>query len=371
MPGTPPPGVTRSQIQQLLTLEQIAGCDVFVGPSRPGATGRLFGGQVAAQAVVAASSTVPQTHRIHSLHSYFLLAGDATVEIVFAVDRLRDGRSFKTRQVVAKQQNRPIFLMIVSFHVDEPGPEYQMPFTEVKFQIANRIRREKEVEAAQSASALATAAVTAVTKWKKKKTISDDHDEVFHKESTTNGGPDNGSSSNSSKKKSSRLGMIKRPHELGGEESAVANMFADPNGSTVHLQAERGNSWMSRWSKHRLPLPPDDWTMHCAILTYLSDIGQVGTVTLPLKSTIDGSPLSFYDWKPGMPMKTMSMSLDHSIYFHRAFHVDKWLLFHTSTSVSHHARGLARTEVFSQRGVLIATIVQEALVRELRPKSSL
>jgi hypothetical protein len=166
-------------------------------------------------------------------------------------------------------------------------------------------------------------AVSAVAKWKKKRDTvdtargnSNNSNNISSSNNNSNSNSNIGSGSNVKARDSSRArpestkkrsvpGMIKRPHELGGEENATANLFADPHGSTVHLQADRGNSWMSRWSKHRLPLQADDWTMHCAILTYLSDIGQVGTVTLPLKSTIDGSSLSFYDWRPGTPPKTM------------------------------------------------------------------
>ena len=80
----------------------------------------MFGGQVAAQALMAAGRTV-EIGRVHSLHAYFLRPGDPTVPILYEVDRIRDGRSFTTRRVVAIQHGRAIFNMSVSFHVDEPG----------------------------------------------------------------------------------------------------------------------------------------------------------------------------------------------------------------------------------------------------------
>src|SRR4051794_31382235 len=91
---------------------------------------RVFGGQVAGQALVAASRTVDEHDRhVHSLHAYFLRPGDPRVPIVYDVDRIRDGRSFTTRRVVAIQHGRPIFNLSSSFHVTEEGPEhqYEMP----------------------------------------------------------------------------------------------------------------------------------------------------------------------------------------------------------------------------------------------------
>jgi acyl-CoA thioesterase-2 len=82
---------------------------------------------VAGQALVAAGRTVPDDRRVHSLHAYFLRPGDPSVPIVYDVDRIRDGRSFTTRRVVAIQHGRPIFNLSASFHIDEPGVEHQEP----------------------------------------------------------------------------------------------------------------------------------------------------------------------------------------------------------------------------------------------------
>jgi acyl-CoA thioesterase-2 len=90
---------------------------------------RVFGGQVAGQALVAAGRTVEQGV-IHSLHAYFLRPGDPAIPILYEVDRIRDGRSFTTRRVVAIQHGRAIFNMSVSFHTPEPGLEHQLPMPE-------------------------------------------------------------------------------------------------------------------------------------------------------------------------------------------------------------------------------------------------
>lgn len=86
---------------------------------------RVYGGQVIGQALVAASRTVPDDRQAHSLHGYFLRPGDTTIPILYKVDRIRDGRSFTTRRVVAIQHGRAIFNMSISFQVAEPGMEHQ------------------------------------------------------------------------------------------------------------------------------------------------------------------------------------------------------------------------------------------------------
>jgi acyl-CoA thioesterase-2 len=90
----------------------------------------VFGGQVAAQSLMAAGRTV-EMGRPHSLHAYFLRPGDPTVPILYEVDRIRDGRSFTTRRVVAIQHGRAIFNLSASFHVDEVGMEHQFPMPDV------------------------------------------------------------------------------------------------------------------------------------------------------------------------------------------------------------------------------------------------
>ncbi len=114
--------------QDLLDLEPLE-VNLFRGRNPPAEwlviARRVFGGQVLAQALVAAQRTV-EGIAAHSLHAYFLLAGDPQVPIVYQVERIRDGRSFATRRVVAVQHGRPIFIMSASFHREEPGHEHSM-----------------------------------------------------------------------------------------------------------------------------------------------------------------------------------------------------------------------------------------------------
>ena len=110
----------------LLDLEPIE-VNIFRGVSPDENRQRVFGGQVAGQALVAATRTVEAGRWVHSLHAYFLRPGDPTVPILYEVDRIRDGKSFTTRRVVAIQHGKAIFNLQASFHVHEPGPDFQQP----------------------------------------------------------------------------------------------------------------------------------------------------------------------------------------------------------------------------------------------------
>ena len=105
--------------------QDAAGQDLFVGDSQPMPRGRVFGGQVLGQTLVAAGRTVPQDRLVHSMHGYFLRPGDSSEPITFAVERLRDGRSFTARRVHAIQHGKPILSMIASFQEDAPGLDHQ------------------------------------------------------------------------------------------------------------------------------------------------------------------------------------------------------------------------------------------------------
>lgn len=289
-------------LEETLDLKQIANCDIFVGQPIPAASSppsptrtHLFGGLIAAQSVVAASRTVPPSHRIHSLHSYFILAGDGRLPILFHVDRIRDGSSFKTRQVLAKQENRPIFMMIASFHVDEPGPEFQKTPEELK--------------------ALSTLM------------------------------PEDA--------------PLQTPTEM---IAAGKRIEYSPSTAWMTLLSGEGRNHSLVWRKSRSQLRgiqagDDSWVLHAAVLTFMSDMGLLSTVRMPYHEV----PIS------------MATSLDHSIHFHRKFLADDWLLFHNQTTASSGGRGVARTEVWTETGYLVASFMQEGLVRpsrEWKPKAN-
>src|SRR5690348_11143256 len=113
----------------ILDLEQLD-LNLFRGRSPQVGWQRVFGGQVIGQALVAAIRTV-EDRTAHSMHAYFLLPGDPKVPIIYDVDRIRDGKSFTTRRVTARQHGHPIFSMLVSFHIEEGGLDHQAKMPDV------------------------------------------------------------------------------------------------------------------------------------------------------------------------------------------------------------------------------------------------
>ena len=123
-------GEALDRLLDLLDLEQIE-VNIFRGRSPDERRQRVFGGQVAGQALVAAGRTVPADRPVHSLHAYFIRPGDPVVPIVYTVDRVRDGRSFTTRRVSAVQHGKIIFTLSASYQHPEPGPEHADPMPDV------------------------------------------------------------------------------------------------------------------------------------------------------------------------------------------------------------------------------------------------
>jgi acyl-CoA thioesterase-2 len=119
-----------NELVALLTLETIEE-NLFRGVSQDLGFRQLFGGQVLGQCVSAASQTVDSARHVHSMHGYFLRPGDATLPVVYQVDRVRDGGSFSTRRVTAIQKGKPIFTCSASFQFDEEGFYHQNPMPDV------------------------------------------------------------------------------------------------------------------------------------------------------------------------------------------------------------------------------------------------
>jgi acyl-CoA thioesterase II len=123
MPPLTEPGTDGDPLATLVALLDLAvtGPASFIGHSPRSGWKRVYGGQVLAQAVVAASRTVDGSRALHSLHAYFLVGGNPEVPIAYDVERLRDGGSFSTRRVVASQAGQPIYVMSASYHIHEQG----------------------------------------------------------------------------------------------------------------------------------------------------------------------------------------------------------------------------------------------------------
>ncbi len=274
----------------LLDLEPIE-VNIFRGTSPDVEAQRVFGGQVAGQALVAAARTVDHEPAsfIHSLHAYFLRPGDPTVPILYEVDRIRDGRSFTTRRVVAIQHGRAIFNLQASFHIHEAGgydhqfPPPEVPPPEDLPNFAERWAPQKE-----------------------------------------------------------QLGeYYTRPRPI---DSRYVD-WAPPD--RQHPLPPHQRIWIRADGKL-----PDDPLVHACVLTYASDMTLLDTTLLPHGGTyLEG--------------KVQMASLDHAMWFHRPFRADEWLLYDHDTPTASDARGLARGLIYAETGELVASVVQEGLIRAL------
>ncbi|MGD9957170.1 MAG: acyl-CoA thioesterase [Candidatus Nanopelagicales bacterium] len=271
------------ELLALLDLERVDD-DILRGSAPTTTLQRVFGGQVLAQALVAGARTVPDDRAPHSLHGYFLRPGDPAVPIVYVVERTRDGGSFTTRRVVARQHGRPIFHMTASFQVAEPGFEHQDPLPEVP-----------------SPEGLETLA-----------------------------------------ERIARSGREVSPDEWGVLDVRYA--VEEPDRFAVWLRAIDHLS--------------DDPLMHAAALAYASDLTLLGTALRPHGVGFE---------HPGL----ITASIDHAMWFHRPGRVDGWLLYDQDTPSASGGRGLARGRIFSRDGALVATTVQEGLMRLRRPDPAL
>ena len=273
---------------ELLDLEPIE-VNIFRGVSPDEDRQRIFGGQVAGQALVAAARTVEPDRRVHSLHAYFLRAGDPKVPLLYEVDRIRDGRSFTTRRVVAIQHGKAIFNMSASFQIEESGFEHAVEMPDVTQPEDLPTVRDR---------------------------IGDYEGHV--------------------------RAWIDRPRPIDIRHVD----WLPPDGQRTLPPRQR--VWLR--ADGRLP---DDPLIHTIVLTYASDMTLLDTSMLPHGG-------SWFD--PSLFMA----SLDHAMWFHRTFRADDWLLYEQDSPNATSGRGLARGLVFTRQGTLVATVMQEGLIRTAR-----
>jgi acyl-CoA thioesterase-2 len=279
---------TQGMLVELLDLERIE-VHIFRGRSPDENLQRVFGGQVAGQALVAAGRTVPPDRPVHSLHAYFIRPGDPDLPIVYTVDRIRDGRSFTTRRVVAVQNGRAIFALSASFQVAETGPEYQSLMPEAPDPETVPVWQERLKEYGDQVPA----------RW-----------------------------------------LRPRPVEV--------RYVGDPPWQAQAAGGPREPRTMV-WLRASETLP-DDPLLHVCAVTYASDLTLLDAVLL-------GSGLAWDEHS------VTGASLDHAMWFHGPFRADDWLLYLQESPAASGARGLARGQVFRRDGRLVASVVQEGLIR--------
>ncbi|HET6627212.1 MAG TPA: acyl-CoA thioesterase II [Nocardioidaceae bacterium] len=281
-----------SSVHELVDLLDLETIDVnlFRGTQPDTQLQRVFGGQVAGQALVAGTRTVAEPLSVHSLHSYFLRPGDTAVPIVYDVERIRDGRSFSTRRIVARQHGHAIYYMTASFQVAEEGLEHQdvMP----------------KVGPPEQATDMA---------------------ELFRQRA-----PD------------------RADHWLREWAALEMRYVGDSRDGAVIGSAEHP-AQSQLWIRVSGRLT-DDPVLHQAAFTYASDMTLLGSALVPHDMHISD---------PGL----QSASLDHTIWFHRRFRADQWLLYDQVSPSASGGRGLAIGRVFTEDGTLVATVAQEGLIR--------
>ena len=282
---------------ETLDLEQLE-VNLFRGRSPQVGWQRVFGGQVVAQALVAATRTV-QDLPVHSLHGYFLVGGDPTVPIIFEVDRIRDGKSYVTRRVVAIQHGRAIFSMSASFHAPEPDSlTHQVTMPDVP-----------QPESLPSQTEL--------------------------KDAFSDRAPD----------------AVKRYWE---RQRALELRPVD---FRHYVTRETLPPHQNVWLKATDTLP-DDPAIHAAVLAYASDMTLLDTALFAHGKSVFDRDLQL-------------ASLDHSIWFHRPFRADEWLLYAQDSPTSFGARGFTRGSIYSQSGVLVASTTQEGVIRRKKTAETL
>lgn len=285
--------VEENALEELLELLRLEPMEEnrFRGRSQDLGYETIFGGQVLAQALAAAYQTVPSGRKAHSLHAYFLRAGDARASIVFEVHRIRDGGSFTTRRIVAHQNGQALFNMSASFQVDEPGFDHQDQAPTV----AGPEGLENELELLVR---------------------------IGHATSHPN---------------LARI-LRKKPIEMRPVEPM------DP------LFPEKREPKRYMWLK-AVGAMPDDFKAHQYLLAYASDF-NLGMTSL--------YPHGHSHWKPDI----QAASLDHAMWFHREFRVDEWLLYVMESPSASKARGLSYGKIYTRAGELVASVAQEAMIRQ-------
>jgi acyl-CoA thioesterase-2 len=273
------------QVIEQVRLERLDD-NLFRGRGTWGPGFRLYGGEVMAQALSAAQQTVEAPLVLHSMHAYFLRPGDPARPVIYDVENLRDGRSFSSRRVTARQHGHAIYSCQTSYQRPEEGLTHAHPMPQVP-------GPDGLVSEGQRLAKLLPLEFQHVA-----------HSPI-----------------------ESRQVM---PQELKAEPAPM-----EP----------RNYVWMR--APDRLP---DDLALHQQLLAFVSDAHLLATAIRP------------HGLHP-IPPKMLMTSLDHTMWYHRPFRIDEWLLFELYSPFAGNGRGLAMGYIYSADGELVATAAQEGLMR--------
>jgi acyl-CoA thioesterase-2 len=270
------PSKSLEELLRLLDLERIER-NLFRARHPEGRMGRLYGGQIMAQALMAGIRTVDDDRVPHSLHGYFLRAGDPAVPAIIDVERIRDGRSFSTRRIVVIQHGHAIFNMDASFQTPEPGLFHQAEMPPLTPPALAKVPRELKEDVFMA--------------WRHEHKVLKDE----------------------------------RPHV------PRQHIWFRANGAL-----------------------PDDAALQTCLLVYESDNALLSTGRLPHRGSFERARLQM-------------ASLDHAMWFHQpavtAWRADDWLLYALDSPSSGAARCYNRGQIFTEAGVLVASTMQEGLMR--------
>ncbi len=288
-----------ADLVELLTVSP-AGANLFEGDAQKGGVGRVFGGQIVAQALQAAQISAPDGMVAHSLHAYFLRGGREGTPTGYRVEADFDGRSFANRRVVASQADpergdTPILNLTASFQRPEEGlshDDYAVPEVAPPEDLPTDMeQRRRFVEQMGELS------------------------------------------------ETQRAFMLRpRAIEMRTADS-LHWMNSDPRPPHAHS-----------WFRTAAPLP-DSPELHRAVIAYASDYTLLGTSALP----------HGISWARG---EMVGASLDHAIWFHRPARADEWLLYATDSPWSGNGRGFNRGRIFDRAGNLVASVAQEGMIRK-------
>lgn len=285
---------TVNDLINVLTLKKV-GDNEFNGISKTVGSPNVFGGQVLAQAINAACRTITNGRILHSMHSYFLEAGNLDLPITYNVSIVRDGGSFSVRRVTAHQKETTIFILSASFHKKEDGYNHQIDMN-------NGIKQPEEL-----------------LSWTD---MLEQFGEVIPP-------------------RTKEFLMIDRPVEFKPVE--VVNPYNKedlPPFSNVWIKLKGESKQLDLATKQQ-------------ILTYISDYNILAAAM--------NRHASKAHWG-----NTQTASLDHSMWYFRDFDFDDWLLYSIESPNTSNARGLAKGNIFTRDGKLIASVAQEGLMRPIK-----